>query len=80
MSAALQDAVALAEDFCGEHSARQTLAEATLESAISVTCAELVLAISDAEQREIFARLQDLHRQRTPAQVMRLERARGLHT
>lgn len=57
---------------------RQTFAEATLETAISVACAELSLAITDHEQRQVFARIQDLHAQRTPAQVERLERHRGL--
>jgi hypothetical protein len=57
---------------------RQTLAEATLESAISVACAELSLATTGEEQREVFARIQDLHSQRTAAQVQRLERHRGL--
>lgn len=69
----LQDAVTLAEEL-----QRQTLAEATLETAISVTCAELSLAITADEQREVFARIQEMHRQRTPAMVARLERHRGL--
>jgi ABC-type Na+ transport system ATPase subunit NatA len=55
-----------------------TLAESTLETAISVSCAELSLAITGDEQREVFARIQQLHRQRTSAQVARLERQRGL--
>lgn len=56
----------------------QTFAEAMLECAISVACAELLLASTMAEQLEVFHRIQDLHRQRTPAQVRRLEIQRGL--
>lgn len=54
----------------------QTLPEATLETAISVACVELTFAISDAEQREIFNRIQRLQAQRTPMQIERLERDR----
>lgn len=55
-------AVALAAD------QPMTLAESTLETAISVTCADLALAITEEE----------LHAQRTPGMVAYLERARGL--
>lgn len=73
MSAALQDAVTLAAEL-----APMTLAESTLETAISVTCLDLSMALDDHEQRALFARLQDLHLQRTPNQVRRMELAQGL--
>jgi len=73
---AIQDAVTLAQDLCVD--VPMTWAESTLETAISVACAELSLAIGEAEQREIFLRIQQLHAQRTPAQVARLEQYRGL--
>lgn len=75
MSLELQDAVTLAQSYALQP---QTLAEATLETAISVTCVELALATSEAEQREIFERIRGLHQQRTPGQVERLELQRGL--
>jgi hypothetical protein len=68
-----QDAVTLADDL-----GPMSWAEATLETAISVTCVDLSLAINEAEQRQIFARLQALHVQRTKAQVERMEKSRGL--
>jgi hypothetical protein len=76
MSADLQDAVTLAQEL--QDLPPQTLAEATLESAINVTCVDLSLATTDQEQREIFDRLRRLHAQRTAVQVMRMERDRGL--
>lgn len=79
MSGQLQEILGNAHDLqCYSVPAPMTLAESTPETAISVTCAELSLAITEAEQREIFARLQGLHGQRTDAQVARLESQRGL--
>jgi hypothetical protein len=76
MNAEIQDAVTLAQELT--EVPPQTLAEATIESAINATCVELSLATTDAEQREIFDRFRRLHGQRTAVQVERLERARGL--
>lgn len=56
----------------------QSLAESMLESAIAVTCVELQMAITWDEQHACFDRLRDLIRQRTPAQVERMEAQRGL--
>jgi hypothetical protein len=53
-------------------------AAARLEMSISAACAELSMAPSEDSQREVFARIQELHRQRSAEQILRLEQARGL--
>lgn len=52
-----------------------TAAEARLEMSISAACAELSMAPSEDAQREVFARIQQLHRQRSAEQILRLEQA-----
>lgn len=68
MSPELQDAETLAAEL-----APPTVSEVALEIEINDACHDLALAITDEQQRAAFARVQELHERRTPAQIARLE-------
>lgn len=56
----------------------QSMAEALLETAISVEMARLMRALEKADRVECFEQLERLHQQRTPNQVRRMELMKGL--
>lgn len=49
-----------------------------LETAISAACDELIMATTQDERHQIYQRMCQLCDQRTPEQIERMERVRGL--
>jgi hypothetical protein len=81
MSNELQDAVTLAEDYFPKASEPMSLAESTLETAISVAHTNMLLSQRAGDIGGLRLAQEEMLRligQRTPAQVERMERARGL--
>lgn len=55
-----------------------TPSDASLETALALAAIRLQTATTPKRRREAFAEMQRLHRLRTPGQVARMEKARGL--
>lgn len=59
-------------------SANPQMTSEQLEIQISLACAQLAHATDSRTQRLLFRRIQQLHDQRSPEQVARMEKAAGL--